>query len=448
MAEHTFSRREFMRLAGATAAGAVLASCAPAAKQPEAPGEAGPVTLEYWFCWSGRYQEIQRTICDAFEKEFEGKIKISDVAVASNIRQKLLTAVAADQAPDVTACFGDLVSLAAQGAFLAIDDYIASSDVIDLDALYKPRVEACKWRNKMFGFPYNCSAEVPLMNVTLFEEAGLDPYKQIETWDEFTEISKQLVKFDSSGTLQVAAYVNWYPRHMLLWFWINGGDAYDPANDKITIDQPLNVEGLQTVIDYAWNVYGDIAKADDYLAGQGSESGSPFCINALAIDYAGDWMPSTYYAWCPEVKMWPQLFPKGPQGKELTAVGAGDFIGILRGAPHPDEAYKFAEWQVMKGNLLWTQAGVDTDCVKKNAGVVRAEWPAIFGDKAAEVAKNWALWGEKSRAVENFPAFGFMVSELYRVCDLAFHKQITAAEALAEAQKTVDEEMDKYRIPE
>lgn len=448
MLEQTFSRRHFLRLASATAAGAVLASCAPKAAEPGAgavTGEEGPVTLEYWFCWSGRYQEIQRSISDAFEKEFPD-IKINAVGVASNIRQKLLTAVAADEAPDVTACFSDVVSFAAEGGLLAIDDYIAASEVIDLDALYQPRVEACKWRDKMYGFPYNCSAEVPLMNVALFEEAGLDPKKQIETWDELTEVSKELVKFDADGTLQVAAYTNWYPRHMLAWFWINGGDGYDPANDKITIDQEKNVEGLQTVIDYAWNVYGDITKADDWGAGQGSESGSPFCINAMAIDYNGDWGPSTYNAWCPGVKMWPQLFPKGPQGTELVAIGAGDFIAILRGAPHPDQAYKFAEWQVMKGNLMWTKAGVDTNCVRADAGVVRDDWPEIFGDDAAAVSKMWAEWGDKSRVVENFPAFNFMVNELYRLFDLAFHKQMTAAEALAEAQMTVDGEMDKYRI--
>ena len=236
---------------------------------------------------------------------------------------------------------------------------------------------------------------------------------------------------------------------MLAWFWINGGDGYDVANDKITIDQEVNVEGLQTVIDYAWNVYGDIAKADDFPAGGGSEAESPFCIDALAIDYNGDWGPSTYYAYCPGIKMWPQLFPKGPQGKELVAIGAGDFICVLRGAPNADQAYKFAEWMVMKGNLMWTEAGVDTDCVKKDAGVLRGDWVDIFGDEATarEVSKMWAEWGDKSKAVENFPAFGFMVSELHRLFDLAFHKQITAGEALAEAQTTVDAEMDKYRIP-
>ena len=52
------------------------------------------MTLEYWFCWSGIYQEKQRKILDAFEKEATN-IKINDVTVPANIRDKMLTAVAA-----------------------------------------------------------------------------------------------------------------------------------------------------------------------------------------------------------------------------------------------------------------------------------------------------------------------------------------------------------------
>jgi len=445
------SRRDFLKLASTAAAGSILAACAPATPAPEeaAPEEKGPVTLEYWFCWSGMYQEIQReNVLDNFEKEFEGKIKVHDLPVPSNIRQKLLTAVAAGESPDAAACFGDLISLATQGAFLVIDDYVNKSDIIELDAIYQARLDACYWLGHLYGFPYNCSAEVLLFNVGLFEAAGIDWEKPFETWAEFTDVSKELVEFDDAGNLQVAAYTVWNPRHPALWFWINGGDAYDPDTDQITIDQPRNVEGLQTVINYFWDVYGDMAKADDFVAGAGSAAEGPFCVGAQAVDYAGDWMPSVYHEWCPDVKIWPYLFPKGPQGEEMVASNAGDFIGVLRGAPHPDEAYQFVEWMVMKGNLMWTKAGIDTNCLARDAGVVREDWPDIFGDRAEEVAKWWPEQMKKSRAVENFPAYGFMHDELLRVFDLAFHKQMTAAEALAEAQTNVEAEMDKYRIPE
>ena len=454
------TRRGFLKLSSLVAAGAAMTACQPS-QAPQAPAEAttapagaaeapkaeaGPVTLDYWFCWSGIYQEKQRKILDTFEQEFEGKIKVADLTVPSNIRDKMLTAVAANAAPDAAACFGDIVTLAAKGAFMAIDEYVKASSVIKLDALYQPRVAACKWRDKMFGFPYNCSAELLLWNSDVLNEVGVDPTKQIETWDELTQISKELVKYDENGNLSRAAYTNWFPRHSATWFWINGGDAYDSTNDKITIDQPQNVEGLQTLIDYAWNVYGDVAKADDFNAGAGSEAQGPFCVGAMAVTYAGDWDPSTYHSWCPSIKMWPQLFPKAAKGTELVAAGAGDFQAILRGAPHPDQAYQFIEWMVMKGNKMWTEAGVDTNCVVADAGIVRSDWPEIFGDKAAEVSKWWAQAAALTRPVENTPVYGFMNDELRRVFDLAIHKQMTASEALAEAQTNVQAEMDKYTI--
>lgn len=451
MMHNNYSRRDFLKLASVTAVGAALAACAPTA--PEAttapPAEqTGPVTLDYWCCWPGMYQEIQREhVLDAFEEEFEGQIVINDLPVPSNIDQKLITSVAAGEPPDAAACFGALISLAAQGAFMSIDEYVAASDVIELDAIYQSRLDACYWNNEQYGFPYNCSAEILLVNVDLFEEAGIDWENPYETWDEFTEVSKKLVKFDDAGDLQVAAFVDWFPRHSALWFWSNGGDAYDPDTQTITIDRPENVEGLQQVIDYALEVYGDPQKADDFVAGAGSDAEGPFCVGTQAMAYSGDWMPSVYHEWCPNVRIWPAFFPKGPKGDSMVVCGAGDFIGILRGAEHPDQAYTFIEWMVMKGNLKWTEAGIDTNCLARDAGVVRSDWPDIFGDRAAEVSKMWAESAELSKVVENFPAYAFMNDELHRVFDLAIHGQMTAEEALAEAQANVDLEMDKYRVP-
>lgn len=448
----SLTRRSFVKRSLVVLGTSLLAACAPKggegpAKPTQAPAGTGAgeaVTLDYWFCWSGRYAEIQRKfVLDEFEKEFGGKIKINDLPVPSEITQKLLTAVAAGTPPDVANCFGALISLGVKGAFIPINEYVAASKTVNLDAIYPAALKSCIWKGVQYGFPYNCSSEMLIFNVDLFSQAGLDATKGPETWDEFTEMSKKLVKFNTDGSLQVAAFTNWFPRHLAAWFWINGGDAFNADTGELTINDPRNVEGLQTVINYAWDVYGDIAKADEFAAGAGSAAESPFCIGAQAVTYGGDWDPSTYHEWCPSVKIWPAQFPHGPQGTETVAVYAGDYIGICKGAKHPDEAYQFAEWMCMKGNLMWTKAGVDTNCIAGDAGVVRSDWPDIFGDKAAEIAKWWALSAQKARPVENFPAYSFMNAELQRVFDLAFHKQMTAKEALDEAQATVAEEIAK-----
>jgi ABC-type glycerol-3-phosphate transport system substrate-binding protein len=149
------------------AAGTALAACARCSARPKrrrrsTGAETGPVTLEYWFCWPGIYQEKQRAILDAFEQEMNDQIKINDLTIASNIRDKMLTSVAAGEAPDAAACFGDLNSLAAKGAFMPIDEYVKASTIMKLDALYQPRVEATFWRNAQYGFPYNQRRAHPL----------------------------------------------------------------------------------------------------------------------------------------------------------------------------------------------------------------------------------------------------------------------------------------------
>ena len=406
------------------------------------------MTLEYWFCWPGIYQEKQRAILDVFEKEMNDQIKINDLSIASNIRDKLLTAVAAGEAPDNAACFGDLVSLAAKGAFIPVDEYVKASSIMKLDALYQPRVQATIWRNTQYGFPYNCSAELILWNSDILTEVGSDPTKQIETWAEMTEISKKIVMEDDSGMLTRAAYTNFVaPRHRAVWFWINDGDAYDATNDKITIDQPANLEGLQTVINYAWDVYGDIARADEFVAGAGSEAESPFCVGEMAATIDGDWGPSTYNTWCPGIKMWPQLFPKAANGTAPVAMGAGDFIGILRGAAAPRSGLSVCRMDGDEG-----QQDVDRSGRRHQlrGGRRRHRARRLARDLRRERRRVVEVVGRSGRvstkAVENFPAYGFMNDELMRVFDLAFHKQMTAEEALAEAQKNVEAEMDKYTI--
>ena len=452
-----FNRRVFLKRSLTVLGAAVVAGCTPAAPgapqatqapvgEPTAaqPAAEGAVTLDYWFCWPGRYQEIQRkNVLDEFEKAVKGAIKINDLSVADAIGQKLLTAVAAGTPPDVANCFGAVIPLGVKGAFIPLNEYVAASKTVDLKAIYPAALAACVWQGKQYGFPYNCSSEMMIFNRDLFSAAGLDAEKGPETWAEFTDMSKKLVKFDGSGALEVAAFTAWTTRHNSAWFWCNGGESFNAETGELTIDTDRNVEGLQMVIDYAWNVYGDIAKADDFVAGAGSAAEGPFCIGAQAVTYGGDWDPSTYHEWCPDVKIWPAQFPKGPQGTEKVAAYAGDYIAVCKGAKHPAEAYQFAEWMCMTGNLMWTKAGVDTNCIAGDAGVVRSDWPDIFGDRAAEIAKWWALSAAKAKPVENFPAYSYMNDELARVFDLAFHKQMTAKEALAEAQKNVAEEMAK-----
>ena len=102
-----FSRRQFLVLTGAAAAGGVLAACAPAT-DPSAPGGAAEsaaegVELVAWFT-------DRRTINVMTETEAIPDFEAQNVGISvdmqfvpeSELQQKLLTANAAGNAPDVS----------------------------------------------------------------------------------------------------------------------------------------------------------------------------------------------------------------------------------------------------------------------------------------------------------------------------------------------------------
>ncbi len=378
-----------------------------------------------------------------------GAIKIDHLGVPSDVTQKLLTAVAAGDPPDVATCFGALIPLAAKGAFVPIDEYVTASTTIRLDDLYPSPLAATKWKGKQYGFPYNCSCEMLLVNRGLMEEAGIEVAEGDapdgwgpSTWDEFTEISKRLVKFDDSGFIQVAAYVNWYVRHNTMWFWANGATPYDPATNTLSLTTDQCAEGWQMVANYAWELYGDVSKADAFLEGQGTGADSPFCTVQQAAMYAGSAQPPRIVDWCPDVQPWPWKFPAGPQGTHKITMGGGDYTGILTGSKHPFESYQFMEWMVMEGNELWKY---DPPCCMSQAGAVKPEWETAFGAEYGQTIATWWEQGLKDAGpVEDFPSYSLMNDELRRVFELVLHKQVTVEEGLAEVQANVQADMEKY----
>ena len=100
----SLSRRTFLRLTGTTAAGLALAACAPAAA-PEAGGAAGEdvTNLIAWFTDRLTINRMtEETAIPEFEAANQGiKVEMQFVP-ESELQQKLLTAKAADNAPDIS----------------------------------------------------------------------------------------------------------------------------------------------------------------------------------------------------------------------------------------------------------------------------------------------------------------------------------------------------------
>jgi len=453
------SRRDVLRLGGLAAGSAVLAACggtaAPAtpagAGTPGAAGS-GPTTITYWHLWSGRYAEIQQKLVDAFMAS-QDKIKVEVLPVPSNIREKILTSVAAGQPPDV-ATNGDCQTMATAGALTDITPLVEKRGT-DLTAIYPILLEGTKWNAKQWGFPANAGVEAYYYNKAKLADAGIDTgagpmdWAGPETWADFLETNRKLTKLDDSGNIVQTGAIPWDVRGLDVWFWTNGGKAFDSASGAVTINTPDNVEAFQYLVDYCNELYGSVDRANEFASAAGSAADGPFCTGIQAIAYGGNWDISTYHDWCPDVQLGFFLFPKGPKGDKRYAYGASDWIYMPRGAKHPEEAYTYIEWYVMKGATLWNKSGVDLTPIIKDKDLIPDGHAAIFGSEdMAKQVNNWWLTGlSNSKGTFNFPAYGFMMNELVRVRDLALAGDITSQQALEEAQASVERELEKTKLP-
>lgn len=196
------TNRRTLRLAALLAAGALaLAGCAPgqpATTTDPAPGGQtadanAPRELTYVYFTDGPDEAATRTLIEQFEQEHDATVNLEVVPYA-NLEQTLQARLAGNNAPDVARVSGlgpwleDLADLSA-----AKDDldgqFIAGSDAFTHDADGNPIA--------VFS---DLTMNGPLVNVDLFEKAGVSYPKLGEkwTWDEMVAAAKQVK--ESQGT--------------------------------------------------------------------------------------------------------------------------------------------------------------------------------------------------------------------------------------------------------
>lgn len=192
------SARRLIQMAALAAAGAlVLAGCAPGQPAPQAhdtaaaPGTAGaaegPQELTYVYFTDGPDEQATRDLIKQFEEKTKATVNLEIVPYA-NLEQTLQARLAGNNAPDVARVAGlgpwleDLAPLTDAKADLE-GQFIKGSDAFTHDASGNPIA--------VFS---DLTMNGPLVNVDLFEKAGVTYPKLGEkwTWDEMVAAAKEV----------------------------------------------------------------------------------------------------------------------------------------------------------------------------------------------------------------------------------------------------------------
>ncbi|WP_210367550.1 sugar ABC transporter substrate-binding protein [Bacillus sp. REN3] len=219
---------------------------------------------------------VFKQMADSFNKEYpDVKVKFEEIPWA-NREQKILTALAAGQGPDVFYLIPDMMGqFAEKGVLTPITELLG--DDLDKEDFPESSLEAVTYKEDLFGLPILHEVRANVYNTKILEEIGGSKDAVPTTWEEFDALAKKAVEkgyyargFEGGNTLNATLYPI---------LWQAGGDIIDEKG-KVVINSPEGVKAFERIND--WYTKGWIPKDsintldhfDQFLEGKSFSSGA------------------------------------------------------------------------------------------------------------------------------------------------------------------------------
>ena len=338
------SRRDFLRIAAAGAAGAALAPAAGRAADKT-------VTLLHETSFIPPFDEyMQKTLAPAYEKLTGVKVNYELTAVGS-LPTRMSTASETGAGPDVTMSFLLL-------PFLYDEKLMDLSDLAEdigkkQGGWYPAAREATVVNGKWKAIPFSNIGQLMNWRTDWFAEIGVKTFP--ETWDEFYEVGKKLKAKDHPYGLELGHGFGdnhgWiYP---LLWSY--GGHEVEADGKTIVIDSDETARAL----DYARKLFKDCV-LEDCLGWTDVSNNKAWMAEQISCTNNAEsilWFAKKNF---PEIgKVTDQAQnPAGPKGRfhMMSSISHA----IFNFSPQKEEAKKFLAWVMDEKQLGPWYAIADT----------------------------------------------------------------------------------------
>jgi ABC-type glycerol-3-phosphate transport system substrate-binding protein len=478
-------------MAGATSAGALLAACAPPAapaanNAPAAPaattapaaataaepaaeatpaiksiGDAtDPNSVVFWTPGgSAAYCNNFNTIAKSFSEK-NPNIKIADAQCGAgdqNFLEVLLARIAAGNPPDTTIIWDSPVSLAVRGALEPLDDLMKGSQYSQAEAWPAGVLASCQWQGKTYGLPTAAGTYAMYYNAGLFEKKGISAKREDfpKTWADLRALSKEFTVWEGDK-LKSTGFVPTVIDNveMNIFSALNGSQFYDAAANKFTIDSEQNIEMMQFLLDWLNEEYkGDLTAVNNsaqwnfYADGNGRVP--EFQNGNMGMQSSGFWVAGDMYGSevKPEAQNWNVAqYPVGPSGNGTKSGYWPNWMVIPKGAKKREDGFKYMDYMSVDGIVSWfevvpdmpTNANVDVSKIfpkvvaKERGEAFAKDVMKFFYDQLKVAAPMWTS-----------PVQNFANDQVTRMIEQVYTKKATPKEALTEAQKACQAELEK-----
>lgn len=303
-------------LAGCTSGGGGTGSSA--IGEPGATDISGTVT--FWHAFSADSAEVA-TLDDVLIPSFEERFPDVDVKAVpvpyDELHQKLITAVAGDQLPDLVRA--DIIwvpQLADLGVLEPLSTSMPDFDEI-ADGVFPGPLATNLWKGEHYGLPLGTNTRVAMYNEAVFEAAGVEVPS---TFDELMDAAPALKEAGAFAFADNGAS-GW---NVLPWIWSAGGDIVnaDASEASGYLNSEESVAGIQALVDlYQGGFLPPIILGD---AG-GLSTSDGLAQGAYATIYDGPWMYPIFAGQYPDFELHDAPVFAG-DGGSISVVGGEDIV--------------------------------------------------------------------------------------------------------------------------
>ncbi len=313
-------------------------------------------------------QPITKQLVDEFNRrnpDIEVELQVQAIlGPLSQMSDKVTVALAGGKGPDVMLFNRPYVpEWAAKGMLIPLDPYLPQVGVKKSQFIPFAWNEGT-YQGKVYVLPVDTDARGVYVNKNLFAQAGFDWQNLPTNLAEFDLLARKLTRPKPEGGYAQVGFIPWANQGQYLFTWSPsfGGQFYDPERDRITVNDPRNVQILNWMKEYA-DRFG-------YTALQGS---LPAGTLAMTVDTNGYRVTLSR---TPGLDFAVGYLPAPPGGRQRATYAGGFGIAIPTGAKHPAEAARFIAFWVSdeaqlaralaKGNFPATLGAARSDVFVKD----------------------------------------------------------------------------------
>lgn len=227
--------------------GLVMILATVGAQGSQEPQKSGPVTLKYAFWGNPDAIGVEQDIIKAFEEKHPD-IKIEPIVSGyADYHTKLMTMIAGNMAPDVMRIddyyFYDFIKLS---AVESLSPYI-QRDKIDLNLYPKMGIEEATVDGQIYGLPWGTAPLYMLLNLDVFEKAGV----ALPSLDWTTKDFERIVRSFNPQKDKVYGFAidTNYLSSVLPHIWSKGGTLLSEDKSRYTGDSPEASSAIQMLAD-------------------------------------------------------------------------------------------------------------------------------------------------------------------------------------------------------